>query len=324
MGSKRLRLGLVGAGPWGRNYVRTIVGLDGVELARVASRNPQTKSITPPGCAVSTDWRDLIEARDLHGILIATPPATHAEVVVACIEAGRPVLVEKPLAVTTASADLIVAAAAGASALVMVDHTHLFHPAYRALKRMALEQGPIRGIRSSAGNHGPYRSEVPVLWDWGPHDIAMCIDLFGAEPTEVHAYQLDARPISEGLAERLQVELFFAGGVLAELRLSTLDDRVRRFAVALDAATIVYDGLATSSLMRYPAPKRDGPGGKGEAIPVANELPLTRAVLDFVAAIAEGSTSLASVELGASVVRTLARCDAVLAQESASRHCGDD
>lgn len=290
-----LRLGLVGAGPWGRNYIRTIAGLAAVRLARVASRNRETPSLVPRGCVVSPDWRDVACAPDLDAIVVAAPPARHAEIALAAIGNGRPVLVEKPLTLDVASAERILALATERRVLVMVDHVHLFHPGYRALKHEA-RHARVRGIRAQAGDRGPYRPDVGVLWDWGPHDVAMCIDLLGMEPETADAECLERRRVGSATAERLRLALGFAQGVNATIELSTLDGRHRRFEVQLDSATLHYDGDA-------PVPPAD--------------LPLTRAVAEFAQAVQAGAAPLESVQLGVAVVRTLARCDARLAGSAA-------
>ena len=72
--SKNLNLGLIGAGPWGHNYIRTIDGLDGITLACLASRNPESARLVGPGCKIHQDWREMIKTNDLNGVIIATPP----------------------------------------------------------------------------------------------------------------------------------------------------------------------------------------------------------------------------------------------------------
>ena len=287
-----MRLGLLGAGRWGRTYLRTIAHTPEVRVTRVASRNPRTQELVPPGCKVNPDWREVVRGDDVDGIVIATPPALHAEMTLAALEHGRPVLVEKPLALSVESAQGILAAAAARGALVMVDHVHLFHPAYQQLKRAVAASGPIRGIHAEAGAPGPHRADVSVLWDWGPHDIAMCIDLLGSEPQEVAAERVERARVDAGWAERVRLSLRFAGNVDAHIELSTLGERRRNFEVRLDSGILRYDGAL---------PERP------------TERPLARALHGFAAAIASGSTSTASVELGVAVVRTLARCDAALA-----------
>lgn len=290
-----LRLGLVGAGRWGRNYIRTIDGLTGLALSRVASRNPDTKGLVPAGCAVAADWRQVVRAAEVDAIIVATPPASHAEIVLASIEAGKPVLVEKPLTLDAGSAERIVSAAQRKSILVMVDHVHLFHPAYRALKHRAMALGPVRAVISRAANRGPYRPDVSVLWDWGPHDVAMCLDLLGAEPEAASAETLERRATGDAVAERLRIKLRFPGDVPAEIELSTLDERERSFEVRFGSQVLRYEDPPVQS---------------------AAERPLARAVAEFTQAVIGGTTALDSVRLGAAVVRTLERCEASLAPKS--------
>ncbi len=96
--SRTVRLGLVGAGAWGRNYIRTIAGLTGVVLARAASRNPDTQSLVPPDCVVTPDWRELVGATDLDGLILAVPPKVQAAIAEAAVRARLPLLLEKPIA----------------------------------------------------------------------------------------------------------------------------------------------------------------------------------------------------------------------------------
>ena len=91
-----LNLGLIGAGSWGRNYIRTLAGLEGVDLVRLCSRNPESAKLAGPDCEISPDWRQLIEAGDLDGVIIAAPPALQSEMMLAAIGRGLPVLAEKP------------------------------------------------------------------------------------------------------------------------------------------------------------------------------------------------------------------------------------
>ena len=287
-----VRLGLVGAGRWGRAYIRTIAQMDDVRLARVASGNPETRSLVPPGCSVSGDWREALAARDVDGIIVSTPASTHAEIALEAIARGRPVLVEKPFALNVASAESVRAAASARGIFVMVDHVLLFHPANQALKRAVRADGPVRGITGRAGARGPYRMDAGALWDWGPHDVSMCIDLLGTEPEALDAECLESQPAEVGRAERVRIELRFAGNVRADIELSTLADRHRRFEVRLDSRTLHYDG----ALPEAPA-----------------DQPLTRAVREFAASIAGGDTSTGSMDLGVAVVRTLERCAAAIA-----------
>jgi predicted dehydrogenase len=284
-----LRLGLAGAGRWGRNYIRTIAGLGGLRLARIASRNPQTGALAPPDCRIVSDWRELIDASAIDGIVIATPPASHAEIARAAILKGIPVLIEKPLALSASDARAIRDLAVERRVYALVEHTHLFSPAFRALKKLAARHGGVREIHSEAGNQGPYRRDVPVLWDWGPHDVAMCLDLMQEAP---------AAAACTVKAETVSIALSFPSGVPARILLSNSIDKTRRFRVRCAAAEIVYDDLAPDKLRLDGAP-----------VAVESDLPLTVAVREFAAAIAAGGADRSSLDLGVSVVEVLQACD---------------
>jgi predicted dehydrogenase len=298
--SEPVRLALIGAGRWGRIYLRTLAGLEGIALAAVASGNAETAGLVPPGCRLFTDWRDLVAAGGFDGVIIATPPSTHAEIAGSVIARGRAVLIEKPLTLDLGQARRLHALAAENPVLVQVGHVHLAAPAWRELKRIAGGLGPVRTIRAVAGNHGPHRGDVGVLWDWGAHDVAMCLDLMGGMPDEVEACLLSRRQVEGGVAERLRLRLGF-GGVTAEIVLGTDMDKTRRFEVGCQGGTLVYDDLALAKLTQ-----------DGEAVEIGKTLPLSAQLEDFVASIRAGSTDRSGLDLGVKVVGVLERCQSGL------------
>lgn len=303
-----LRLGLIGAGRWGRNYIRTINELESLRLAGVASRNPETGRIVKAGCTVFADWRDLLNREEIDGVIIAAPAPQHAQMVRAAIEAGLPALVEKPLALDLADAVALRDAAVSSGGFFMVDHTHLFHPAYRALKTLGSGYGPVRKIRSEAGNYGPYRPDTPVLWDWGPHDVAMCLDLVGAMPEQVSARVAERRSVEGGVGEIIEMSLGFPGGVRAEIRVGNLMSKRRRFLAHFDTAVLAYDDFAPHKLVLHaPTKAYATPTDAGVPIEIPADLPLTNVVTAFKAAILSGRYDPASMELGVRVVDVLAR-----------------
>lgn len=308
------RLGLIGAGRWGRIYIQTIAALDDVQLARLASRNPASPELVGPQCAVSVDWRELTESGDLDGLIIATPPSLHAEMTIAAVAAGIPVLVEKPLTLGLAEAVMLREQVRTRKGLVMVDHTHLFHPAFEELKRQVAALGMLREIEAEAGNQGPYREDVPVLWDWGPHDVAMCLDLLRESPREVRATREERTTQGSAVAETFRLELEFSSGARARIRISNMMEKTRRFSVRCGAGVLVYDDLVQNKLVLHQG-VRGAPLTPANGMPIAisPELPLRRVVKAFVTAITEGSDRTSSLDLAVEVVAVLERCGKALA-----------
>lgn len=295
------RLGLVGVGRWGRNIVRTVSDSPRAELAGVASRNPRTADIVPPTCRIFADWHELIADLDLDGIIVATPPALHTRIVLSAIEAGLPVFVEKPLTLSGEEARGIRAHAEKFGKTVIVDHTQLFHPAWIELKRRLPQLGPVRTIRSAGGNQGPFRTDTTVLWDWGPHDISMCIDLTGGVPETVSAHRVRTEQTPVGRGEWLRLSLGYAT-TQAEIEIGNImSTRTRRFEVEFTKATAVIDDTNEHKLRC-----------DGREIQIDGTAPLTIAIEAFIDAIVTDSFDAHSLDLAVRVVDTLERCDAAL------------
>jgi predicted dehydrogenase len=233
----------------------------------------------------------------------------------AALDAGLGVLVEKPLSQALGEAEQLLVNVRERGALVMVDHTHLFSPAFRRLLGARAELGRPRFIRGKAGNPPP-PSDAPVLWNWGAHDVAMSIALVGQEPSRATASLLERRPFDGGFAEHVRIELEFSGGTRATFDVgNTVVKKQRRFAAEFEGEVWVYDDQAPSKLVRHGrATLSEDETGEGEAVPLPSELPLTTAIREFGAALREGSRDTASLELGVSVVRTLSECETSLAR----------
>jgi predicted dehydrogenase len=311
MPSAPIRLALIGAGRWGRNYIRTIAGLDGAELVAVASGNPETAGLVPQGCRIVSDWREIVGNGGINGVVVATPPSLHTEILLAAIRSGLPILIEKPVCLTLAEVGAIRAALAERAADILIDHIHLFHPAFRELQRRAAQLGPIRGITSSAGNKARLRSNVSVLQDWAPHDLSMCLNLLPGPARVSRAIYAKIDEIDGARAEEIEFELALAGSVVASVRLSTLAEQHRWFAVQFDACTLVYRDRGPFPLLEL-EPGAPVTALEGTPIPVGNEFPLTRAVLDFCDLVRNPTGNRASIELGLEVVELTAAIQAAL------------
>ncbi|MDP6175340.1 MAG: Gfo/Idh/MocA family oxidoreductase [Rhodospirillales bacterium] len=306
--NRDIALGLVGAGRWGKIFIRSLAEMDGLRLAGLASRNPQSPALAPPACPIVDDWRHLIDGGGLDGLIIATPPTSQPEIARAAINAGLPVLAEKPLAVDLAEAKSILDLACSRSVLVMVDHTHLFSPAYRSLKQQLESMGggaAISSISARAGNRGPFRSDTPVLWDWGPHDLAMVLDLFQNRPIKVTARRTRREMTAEGLGEEIELELLFPDDRRAFILLSNLMER-KELHLSVECATraLIYDDVGPDKLL-----VRDPPDAAPRPIKVPNLAPVSMAVGEFAQSIRAGGCDLAGLELAVDVVELLEQCE---------------
>ena len=308
MHGNELRLGLVGAGRWGKRYIETIRGMSGVRLALVVSRNEETTHLVPDAVVIS-DWRDLV-AEDLDGVVVATPAATHSEILSSMVSAGIPTMVEKPLCLDLAEALALRDLVRKSKVLVLVDHTHLFHPAFTALKAHGEELGPVRFIRSEGAAFGPFRPDVSVLWDWAPHDLSLCLDLLNTVPDRVSALGDDSS---------VTVWLHFDKDTSAWITNSNLSLQKRRLlTVYFEHHALVLDDSAIDKLKEYKVDFEGSPRNftfdSGNILPVPQDMPLTCAVSYFVQGIRGGDTARFGLDLACDVIRTIDAAQRALEQ----------
>lgn len=281
---KTVRLAQIGLGAWGKNIEKTLRALPGCTLAYTAAE----------------DWRDLLEKKDIDGVVIATPPATHAAIALPFIERGIPVFIEKPMTGSLKDALAIKAAARASGALVMVGHLHLYSPAYRATKELARDIGSIRLIASRGHNKGPYRSDYSAMWDWAPHDLSMVLDLLGKKPEQVSAWGIAPTRPGTTLWDLSEIKLDFTGGMSAVVFSSWLmPTKCKQLTVVGEKKSLVYeDTKPDNKISLYDE--------KGVVYPAyGKEMALTEELSAFVRVVAEKEKPLSGLEEGLAVIRIL-------------------
>ena len=304
-------IGLVGAGRWGTNFISTLRELPGLTLRRVASRTPATVNLVGSNCEIHFDWQDLVSANDIEGLIIATPPATHAVIASRAIMNNKAVLIEKPLTTDLQSALSLKATAEAHRAIVLVDHIHLYNPAWAAFKNAAQHLGPLLNVQSEAGAPGPIRTDVSVLWDWAPHDVALGLDITGAMPTSAVCRKLISHEVPEGIAEQLSLKLDFPNQVTMHSEIGTLFKEKRRWLRAnFRQGTLVFDDRLEDKVMMHEAgDSLHSVGTRGTPIPFEVGSPLEKILGAFASCIRAGQSFLSDIALAVQVVEVISRLE---------------
>lgn len=309
-----LRLGLIGAGRWGRTLARVISALPGMHLAAIATTHPSSNTDLS-GSVLVPSWEALLRM-PLDGLIVATPPYAHDAPSLAALAQGLPVMIEKPMTLSVPAAEQIVDAALLHGTPVLVDHTQLFAPGVIALRaRLHALGGPSRLVLH-AGAWGPFRTDVPVLWDWGAHDVALACHL-----TALASGVSGLHP--EGLVQRRwrTKDRALAESVALSLRSPKcrISVRVANCLAAKERFVEAHAGDAVLVYREYPSPRlvlREK--STTTELSFRQQGPLDGALEEFARRIREGDASQDSVQLGAEVVRVLSEADA-LARCSANR-----
>ena len=184
---KKLKICVVGAGRWGLNHIRTLksmkvhvgcVDINKSRLEEIKKNNPEL------------DIYDNVESassENFDGYIIATPPSSHFFLTKLIIKKNKPVLVEKPLALSLHEAEDIKTCVEKYSGKLIVGHLLLFHPAVQKIKSMIKDGkiGKIQYIYSNRLNLGRVRKEENVFWSLAPHDISLFQYFSNSFPVEI-------------------------------------------------------------------------------------------------------------------------------------------
>jgi len=299
-------LGLIGGGRWGRIYMKTLQNHPRAHLAHLVSSNDENRAFITEGCPISNHWQEMLENKIIEGVIIATPPQSHFDIASAFIKSGIPVLIEKPLTMNLDEAFELLKLARAHKTTVMVDHIHVYSPAFQTLMSRAQNFGPVRRIEAEAGNAGPLRKNISVLWDWAPHDIAMCYHLVPDMPELSSARILESTSNNNGIGQSIRIG-FKNKSLEIDLRFSNIrQDKARVFKVHFDNHSLVYDDLKQDKLIELPSHR---------TITVPAQKPLDRVIDLFTNAILDHDISLESLKLGVKVCDMLTACDALLNRE---------
>lgn len=305
--SVRKRLLLVGAGRWGKIFLRNLQANARARVTGIVTS--QSREALPTLSDECTLFADFSKAMETHwdGVILATPPETHAPLLRECLYAHVPTLVEKPLTLDLAEAEELAELAHRMNTPVLVDHVLLFHPGYEWLKlHFSGSLSAVTGIHSEGTNHGPYRKGYSPLWDYGAHDLSLVLDLLGAEPERVEAKASNLGEQEGGLAGTYEAALDFPGGLRTTFRVSNRGPHKSRI--------FSVDSVGESfRLEDFPMPRllRNG----HEEIHLPPRKPLEGLLEVFCDGLEGRFDSRWGLDLGVKVVRALTACEGSLKKD---------
>jgi len=249
-----LKVGLVGAGAWGRNLVRVFCQLREVELACCCDADPKRRKELAgnyPGMILTERFEDIVSDERIDAVVIASSAVTHYPFAKAALDAGKHAYVEKPLALSSVHADELAALAESKKLKLMVGHLLLYHPAVAYLKQLidSGELGDVFYIYSQRVNLGKIRQDENALWSFGPHDISVILHLLGQSPVSVSAR--GESYLREGVQDVVFVNMKFADHKMAQLQVSWLDPhKVRKITIVGSKKMVVFDDVESTEKLK--------------------------------------------------------------------------
>ena len=182
------KIAVLGCGLWGRNIVRNFYNLNALGMVcDLDDDNIAKVKEQYPGIKTTKDFHDILNSKEITGVVVVTPSHTHFKFVKAMLEAGKHVYVEKPISTVAQEARDLTDLADSKGLVLMVGHLLLYHPAVNRLK-MLVEEGALGDIvyaQSDRLNINYFKNDRSVMWDLAPHDVSMISYVLGKNPQHV-------------------------------------------------------------------------------------------------------------------------------------------
>lgn len=243
----RWAVGVVGCGYWGPNLIRNFDLLPECRVVALCDTNAERlvrmSGLFPASVCFRSFERMLLES-ELDAVAIATPVRSHFRIAKACLLAGKHVLIEKPMAASSAECEELVVLARKYDRVLMVDHTYLHSPSVRKISELIAggEIGDLRCINAQRLSFGLFQNDINAAWDLAPHDLSIILHLMGDSPLSLNCFGHST--VTAGIEDVTVLSLEFPGGRHATIQSSWIEPRkVRRMTFVGSRKTIVYDDL---------------------------------------------------------------------------------
>jgi predicted dehydrogenase len=242
-------MAVVGAGYWGPNLVRTALATSALRLDWLCDLDEErARAVLGSYTAVqaTSSYDRVLSDPDVAAVAIATPAVTHFDLVRAALEAGKHVLVEKPLTSTAAEGKKLATLAQESGLVLMCDHTYCYTPAVQRIRELIRggEIGDIQFVDSIRVNLGLVQPDVDVLWDLAPHDLSILDFVLPEDIVPVEVAALGSDPVGAGRACLAHLSVWLSNGALAHMHVNWLSPtKIRTIVIGGSRRTIVWDDM---------------------------------------------------------------------------------
>ncbi len=249
-----INVAVVGVGYWGPNLIRNFHAHSKTNVKICCDLNNERLEYiynTFPSVKTTTDYTELLNDKDIELIAVCTPVFTHYELAKAALNAGKHVLIEKPMTSTSLQGEELLELADKKNLKIFVDHTFLFTGAVRKIKQVIDngEVGELYYFDSVRVNLGLFQHDVNVIWDLAPHDISIMQYLLSKKPECVMTTGSDH--FSSGLEDVAYLTVYYPNKLIAHIHANWLSPvKIRQTLLAGSKKMVVWDDTEPSEKVR--------------------------------------------------------------------------
>ena len=247
-------IGIIGLGYWGPNLLRNFSALENARVVAVSDlREDRLKKISRayPSVEFTTETDSLFKNPRIDAIVVATPVFLHFPLAMKALEAGKHVMVEKPLAASVRECEELISLSVSKNLLLMADHTFLYTGAVKKLNQLIGkgELGVVNYYDSTRINLGLFQPDVNVLWDLAPHDISILNHLVEEEPVSVHATGISHT--GNGIENIAYMTLHYNSGLIAHFNCSWSSPvKIRQILIGGDKKMVLFNDMEPSEKLK--------------------------------------------------------------------------
>src|SRR6266704_828746 len=314
------RIAVVGVGYWGKNLVRNFHELGALEALCDADQTLEGAYASHyAGVRFYSQFKEVLADPSIDGVALATPAVAHYEMAKAALEAGKDVLVEKPLAIDVKHGEELVRLAEAKHRVLMVGHILRYHPAVLKLQQLIQEGalGKISYLYSNRLNIGKIRTEENILWSFAPHDISVMLTLLNEMPTRVTCQ--GGAYLNHDITDVTLSHFEFPSGVQAHIFVSWLHPiKEQRLVVVGSEKMAIFDDTTENKLVLYPHKvewKNRIPTAvkaNGEIVNLEEQEPLRAECQHFLDCVESRTSPVSDGNEGLRVLRVLDACQRAL------------
>ncbi len=243
----KIKIGIIGCGHWGPNYIRVFQKIRGVSVEYVCDLDKKKLRLVKnkyPSVNITNNVKEILDSNSLDAVVIATPAKTHYSLTKQALIRGKHVLVEKPLAVGVREANELIDLSKKYKCVLMPGHIFEYHDGIKEIKKYISQEdlGKIYYMYSRRTNLGPIRNDVNTIWDLALHDISIFNFLLDAIPIKVSA---NGFCYLRGNIEDVGfVTLYYPKGIVSHIHVSWLDPRkIREIVIVGNSKMLIFDDL---------------------------------------------------------------------------------
>ena len=243
-------IGIIGMGYWGPNLYRNFLNNKSFSIKYICDINKNNLNklnLVPPSTIKVSNYKEILKDKNINSVVISTPVASHYKIAIDCLNAGKNIFVEKPLADSSIKCRKLIDIANKKSLSIFVDHTFLYTSAVNKMKEISHKRnfGNLLYYDSTRINLGLVQNDINVIWDLAVHDLAILNYIYTKKPILVSAIghkHFSSKPITSAY-----ITIKYEGNFVAHINVNWLSPvKIRQTILGGSKKMILYNDLEPS------------------------------------------------------------------------------